>query len=583
MRDFEIKGNNFYLDNSEFKLISGAMHYFRIPADYWRDRLEKLQLMGCNTVETYIPWNLHEPKQGTFDFNGMLDLEKFLDLAQELGLYVIARPTPYICGEFEFGGIPWWLLKDRNMKVRSSYKGFMDAINSYYDILIPKLVERQINSGGSIIAIQIENEYGYYSQKKDYPILLKGALLNRGITVPLFTSDGPWGNHFEDGRIPGILQTGNFGSGAKTHFKKMRELQPNSPLVCMEFWMGWFDAWGDEHHTRDAEDAANSLDEILQEGHVNFYMAHGGTNFGFTAGANYYEEYKPDVTSYDYDSPISECGELTKKFYAFKDVISKYTEIPDITLSTDIARMDSFEVVKHSSTKLFSILNDISSVEEHSHTLSMEELDQGYGYTVYQFDLKESDKETDLDLSYCADRAIVFVDKKRVGCIDVNSKNKVLRLDLEGTQTIDVLVENQGRANFGPKMNFQRKGFFGPILVNHCEISPIKHYSLPFSNDFSYCEKVENLDGDAGLHKFQFSLDLEDGKYKDTFLDMSSWGKGIVFVNGFNIGRFWEIGPQYTLYIPGPLLKSGDNEIIIFETEGKYQNSLKFIDRPILS
>lgn len=582
MSDFKIKNDKFLLDDSEFKLISGALHYFRIPVDYWRDRLEKLLLMGCNTVETYVPWNMHEPYKDEYNFKDTLDLEKFIDLAHELSIWVIIRPTPYICGEFEFGGIPWWLLKDRDMRLRSTYKGFTNAIDSFYDELIPRIESRQISNGGSIIAVQIENEYGYFSQDKEYLLHLKDSLLSRGITVPLFTSDGPWGNHYEDGGLSGVLQTGNFGSSAKSHFKKMKKVHPDKPLVCMEFWMGWFDAWGDEHHTRDPEDAAKSLEEVLEEGHVNFYMLHGGTNWGFTSGANFYDKYKPDVTSYDYDAPISESGELTAKFYAFKKVILKFKDISEIKLSTKIETLKPHSINKTATYGLFLELDSISTPIKNSYALTMEDLDQGYGYINYQFQLKESDKDTELDLSYCADRAILFVDKKRIKSIDVNTKNKVVKLDIKGVQTIDILVENQGRVNFGPKMNYQRKGFDGPILVNHCEISPVIHYPLPFTTRPELVNKNDLVGNQPGFHRFEFKLELDKNIYQDAFLDMEGWGKGIVFVNGFNIGRFWEVGPQLSLYIPGPLFKDGDNEIIIFETEGKFNDSIDFLNQPKL-
>lgn len=315
---FEIK-DNFYLDGKPFKIISGAFHYFRTMPEYWQDRLEKLVNMGCNTVETYIPWNFHEPERGKFLFDGMHDIERFIQLAQNLGLYIIIRPAPYICSEWEFGGLPAWLLKDKGMKLRCSYEPYLQAVREYYEVLIPKLAPYQLDRGGRIILFQLENEYGYYGNDTAYLEFLRDIMRELGITVPFVTSDGPWSEAvFKSGMVDGALPTGNFGSGAEWQFGEMKNfIGDDKPLMCMEFWNGWFDAWGEEHHTTPPEKAAAELEELLKRGSVNFYMFEGGTNFGFMSGRNGGSR-TADVTSYDYDAPLTEDGQITPKYQLFR-------------------------------------------------------------------------------------------------------------------------------------------------------------------------------------------------------------------------------------------------------------------------
>jgi len=583
MNKFEISGDQFLLNGKEYKLISGGMHYFRVPREYWRDRLEKLLLMGCNTVETYLPWNLHEPHPGHFDFSGMLDFESFVHLAEELGLNVILRPSPYICGEFEFGGLPWWLLKDRTMRVRSLHDSYLSAVSRYYDELIPRIASLQIHKGGPVLALQIENEYGYYGNNKSYLNFLRDGLLSRGIEIPLFTSDGPWGDHLISGQVEGALSTANFGSGAPGHFAKLRKFQPGKPLVCMEFWMGWFDAWGDEHHTRDPEDAANSLREILEEGHINFYMFHGGTNFGFTSGANYYEGYKPDVTSYDYDAPLSESGETNKKYSAFRREIANFQEIPAIKTSSTIEKLVPEDLPLTGRLSLFDLMEERGPNEIMDRAVTMEDLDQGYGYINYRISVTGTDKETLLDLSHCSDRVIVYLDGSSVAIRERDEMSRPVKLDIdEKAHRVDLLVENQGRVNFGHKMNRERKGFNGPILVNGCEIGPVHHYCLPLEKVPGFSMNVKLNSGDPGFHLFKMHHNPEKDVFYDSFINMEGWGKGSVFINGFNLGRYWQKGPQKTLYLAGAFLKEGENEIVVFETEGISCEILKITDTPHL-
>ena len=383
MAQFEIR-DNFYLNNNPFKIISGAIHYFRIVPEYWRDRLEKCKAMGCNTVETYIPWNVHEPKRGKYCFEGMYDIEAFIRLAQELGLYVIIRPSPYICAEWEFGGLPAWLLKEDGMKLRVNYPPFLQAVDTYYSVLIPKLVPYQIDNGGNVILMQVENEYGYYSNDKLYMEAIKGMMLKYGVTVPLVTSDGPFRENLNGGRMEGVLPTGNFGSKTEERFNVLKEYAEGGPLMCTEFWVGWFDHWGNGGHMcGNLEQSAEDLDKMLEMGHVNIYMFEGGTNFGFMNGSNYYEALTPDVTSYDYDAVLSEDGQITEKYRRYQEIVSKYTKIPKVEFSTNIQRVGYGEIKVKEKVSLFSVLEDLSVPIENVQPQSMERLEQSYGYILY--------------------------------------------------------------------------------------------------------------------------------------------------------------------------------------------------------
>lgn len=577
---FEIK-DNFYLKSESFKIISGSIHYFRVVPEYWRDRLEKLKAMGCNTVETYIPWNMHEQKKGQYVFDGMLDVEKFIKLAQEIGLWVIVRPSPYICGEWEFGGLPAWLLAEDGMRVRSSYEPFLKHLDEYYEKLFSILTPLQINYGGPIIMMQIENEYGYYGNDKKYLKAISKMMRKYGAVVPFVTSDGTWGEALESGMCDdeNILPTANFGSATEEHFTKLKEKVGNKPLMCMEFWIGWFDAWGDKaHNTRDAKDAAKELDLLLEKGHLNIYMFHGGTNFGFMNGANYYDKLTPDVTSYDYDAVLTEWGDLTDKYKEFRKVIAKYTEIPEVKLSTDIRKISYGKIKVKDKVSLFSTLESIASPVYCDYTLPMEKLGQNYGYILYRSNMGRGRKAENFRLVGANDRASVFVNgKKAFTQYDLELGKPVdLILDKEDDNIVDILVENMGRVNFGEKLNYQRKGInYGVIIDKHAH-SGWEHFSLPLDN----IEKV-NFNGEykektPAFYKFEFEAE----KIGDTFLNLEGFGKGCAFVNGFNIGRFWEIGPQKNLYIPGPLLKPGLNEIIIFETEGKAEDYITLTDIP---
>lgn len=580
MSTFEVK-EEFYLDGKPVKLLSGAVHYFRLVKEYWEDCLYNLKAMGFNTVETYIPWNIHEPEEGIFDFDGNKDVECFVRLAGELGLHVILRPSPFICAEWEFGGLPPWLLRYGDMKVRTNTPLFLGKVEAYYKELFRRIAPLQATCGGPVIMMQVENEYGYYGDDREYLEYMKNLMIECGCEVPLVTSDGPWGDSFDCGKIDGVLQTGNFGSKGKEQFAVMRGKIGDNPLMCMEFWVGWFDNWGVEcHQTGDLEEHVKDLDEILSEGHVNIYMFEGGTNFGFTNGSNYYDVLTPDVTSYDYDALLTEDGRITPKYNAFRQVIGKYAEIPKVELSTEIKRKDYGTLKVSKEAGLFGNLKNIARPVDSVYPQSMEKLGQGYGYILYESQLKYEGPIEKIRLWGANDRANLFVDEKSV----LTLYDRELLTEYEFTEPvqkgdkISILMENMGRVNFGPALEQQRKGIDRSVQINGHQHYHWTEYCLPMEDLSGLDFQVPVKEGEPGFYKFTFEAD-ETG---DTFLDFSGWGKGCVLVNGFNIGRFWEIGPQKRLYIPAPLLRKGENTILIFETEGKAPGSITLCGEPDL-
>lgn len=597
MSGIEIK-DKYYLDGEEFHLISGAIHYFRVVPQYWEDRLCKLRAMGCNTVETYIPWNMHEPKEGEFNFDGILDLGKFIETAKETGLNVILRPSPYICAEWEFGGLPAWLLKEDGMKLRCSYKPYLDHVRKYYDKLMPYIKPYMYDNGGPVIMMQIENEYGYYGDDHAYMEWMKDLIRSYGINVPLFTSDGPYDDAFTGGKIPGILQTGNFGSHAKERFEFMQKYV-DGPLSCMEFWLGWFDDWGSGfHHTTSVEQNVKDFAYMLDNGNVNIYMFQGGTNFGFMNGANYYDKLTPDVTSYDYDAVLTEDGQITDKYIAFQKEISKRYGLPDVRMPEAVKRKAYGSIELDGYVSLWDSLSAISKKHESVYPVSMEKLDQSYGYILYHTNLKEIPGIGEVRLVDANDRALVYVDHKNIATMYDRELLEAKKIDppVESLgKDMDILVENMGRVNFGPYMLKQRKGIDGTILINTHQHFGYDIYTLPLDNieklkfkDIDTDSSHKNACKDAGSNSitdhgpsfYRYTFETDD--CADTFINMDGFGKGCVFINGFNLGRFWEVGPQKALYLPGPLIRKGKNEIVVFETEGKAQGVIELMDHPSL-
>ena len=586
MSIFEIK-EDFYIDNEKVKLISGSLHYFRVVPEYWLDRLEKLKALGCNTVETYIPWNIHEPKEGKFDFENQNDFVKFVNLAQELGLYVILRPTPYICAEWEFGGLPAWLLKYPNIKVRSNCDIFLNAVDNYFEELFKYIRPLQITQGGPVIMMQVENEYGSFGNNKSYLKNIKNLMLKHGCEVPLFTSDGGWREVLEAGTIvdEGVFPTANFGSRSKEQIGALADFMKENdiigPLMCMEFWIGWFNNWGGEFKRRDASDAANELRDLLDVGHVNIYMYHGGTNFAFYNGCSYHDGIDPQTTTYDYDALLNEFGETTEKYDKFKEVISNYVDIPKVKFSTDIKKISYGNIKLSNKVSLFSTLDKLAKPIYDENTLNMEALDQGYGYILYRANVGKKNELEKFKLIGMDDRAQVFVNENHHSTLYKDNfigTNQSLILDKEDNNILDILVENLGRINYGASLisPSQRKGIKGGVMLDMHFHTGWNHYCLEFNNiddvDFNGYYK-ENT---PSFYEYEFEVS-EKG---DNFLNTEGFGKGCAFINGFNLGRFWDIGPTNYLYIPAPLLKIGKNKIIIFETEGKYKDSVTLDCKP---
>ena len=585
MKRFEI-GSSFYLDGQEFKILSGAIHYFRIQPEDWYHSLYNLKALGFNTVETYVPWNMHEPKKGQFDFQGILDIEKFLQIAQDLGLYAIVRPSPFICAEWEFGGMPAWLLTE-DMRIRSSDAPYLQAVADYYDELLPRLVPRLLDKGGNILMMQVENEYGSYGEDKDYLRAIRQMMLDRGVACPLFTSDGPWRATLRAGTLieEDLFVTGNFGSKADYNFAQMQEFFDEHgkkwPLMCMEFWDGWFNRWKEPIIKRDPEELAQAVHEVLKQGSINLYMFHGGTNFGFMNGCSARGVTDlPQVTSYDYDALLDEQGNPTPKYFAVQKMMETYyPEYPQMKPLTK----KSFElrdIALSEKVSLFETLADLAQPVESLYPVKMEDLGQSYGYLLYRTEASWDADEEKIRVIDGRDRMQLFVDGK---LIETQYQAEIgqdifVAGEKKATHCIDILMENMGRVNYGHKFlaDTQRKGIRTGVCKDLHFLLNWQQYPLSFEN-------TENIDFSKGWQPEQpafYAFDFEMKALKDTYLDLSGFGKGLAFVNGVNIGRFWNVGPTLSLYIPHSLLKEGHNRIIIFETEGEYEESINLVNQP---
>ena len=567
MARFEIGEKDFLLDGQPFRLLAGAIHYFRVPREYWRDRLRKLKACGFNTVETYVAWNIHEKTEGTFDFSGNLDLCAFLDLAREMGLYAIVRPGPYICSEWEFGGLPWWLLKKPGIRLRCMNVPYIQAVDRFFEKLLPALAVHQITRGGNILMMQVENEYGSYGDDKEYLAHLAGKMRELGIEVPLFTSDGAGDFMLTGGTLPDIHKTANFGSDPKGQFAKLRQFQPQGPLMCCEFWNGWFDHWTEEHHRRNPETAAQVLDEMLEMGaNVSAYMFHGGTNFGYWNGANCMERYEPTVNSYDDDAPVNECGDLTEKYHLFRRVIGKYLpvtgEVPE-----NLPKAKYGEVRFSRSAGLFENLQALTRPVHAAYPMTMEELDQGYGFVLYKTHVAGPREKLPLVLMGLHDRAQVYVNGEFAGVYYRNDEKPALELAVppEGMD-LAILVENMGRTNYGYNM-LEWKGVTGGVRLGQAFVYGWENCPLPLEDlrGVRFTEGTPAFRGLPLLMQGEFEI---SGEPADTFVKLPGFKKGLIYVNGRLLSRYWEAGPQRSAYLPAPWLKRGVNEITVLELEG---------------
>lgn len=574
---FEICGDQFCKDGKPIKLISGAVHYFRNLPETWPDIFEKLRAMGCNCVETYCAWNMHEPKPGTFDFTGRLDIVRFIKEAEKAGLMVIVRPGPYICAEWEFGGLPWWIQREEGLEIRCRNEVYIRYFDRYLDELLGRVRPLLCTNGGPVILLQCENEYGYYGDDREYLSYLRDGYRRRGIDVPLFTSDGGSEDSLLDGTVEGCLPTLNFGSRVEENFKVHDQLFPNCPKVCMEMWDGWFDAWGDEkHHTTDPQVYAGVVRDMLKKGSLNIYMFIGGTNFGFTSGANHYEKFAPDVTSYDYDALLTECGDVTEKYKAVREVIREATGKELLPIPKDREKKAYGKVALTRSAGLLSNLDALSSPIHSDVPRAMEEYGIGYGYIAYRTVLNRDYRDAKLSFESLGDRAQVLVNGKLQGIAYLNDSLEVT-VNAKKGDVLTILVENMGRANFGPKM-MRKKGLPGRVLLGGKIHFSWDVYPLPMTDLSGLSFGGDEAEAPA-FYEGTFTVE----EPADTFLRTDSFKKGFVVLNGFNLGRYWEVGPQKTLYVPGPLLKKGENTLLLFESDGrKGEAEVEFVNRPEL-
>lgn len=574
---FEICGDQFCKDGKPIKLISGAVHYFRNLPETWPDIFEKLRAMGCNCVETYCAWNMHEPKPGTFDFTGRLDIVRFIKEAEKAGLMVIVRPGPYICAEWEFGGLPWWIQREEGLEIRCRNEVYIRYFDRYLDELLGRVRPLLCTNGGPVILLQCENEYGYYGDDREYLSYLRDGYRRRGIDVPLFTSDGGSEDSLLDGTVEGCLPTLNFGSRVEENFKVHDQLFPNCPKVCMEMWDGWFDAWGDEkHHTTDPQVYAGVVRDMLKKGSLNIYMFIGGTNFGFTSGANHGEKFTPDVTSYDYDALLTECGDVTEKYKAVREVIREATGKELLPIPKDREKKAYGKVALTRGAGLLSNLDALSSPIHSDVPRAMEEYGIGYGYIAYRTVLNRDYRDAKLSFESLGDRAQVLVNGKLQGIAYLNDSLEVT-VNAKKGDVLTILVENMGRANFGPKM-MRKKGLPGRVLLGGKIHFSWDVYPLPMTDLSGLSFGGDEAEAPA-FYEGTFTVE----EPADTFLRTDSFKKGFVVLNGFNLGRYWEVGPQKTLYVPGPLLKKGENTLLLFESDGrKGEAEVEFVDRPEL-
>ncbi|MFE9423781.1 glycoside hydrolase family 35 protein [Kitasatospora sp. NPDC006697] len=562
----QIEGDDFTLDGEPFRIISGGLHYFRIHPGQWSDRLRKARLMGLNTVETYVPWNLHQPRPGTFRLDAELDLPAFLTLAAAEGLHVLLRPGPYICAEWEGGGLPSWLLADPDIRLRSQDPAYLAAVEGYFSRLIPPLLDRLATRGGPVLAVQVENELGAYSEDTAHLAHLADLLRRLGVDVPLFTCDQP--ADLARGALPGTLATANFGSNSRRGLAGLRTHQPVGPLMCSEFWNGWFDRWGGHHMVRDPAQAAQELDDLLSTGaSVNLYMFHGGTNFGFTNGANDKHTYRPTITSYDYDAPLDESGDPTEKFEAFRSVIAKYAPVPAESAPGPGAKLAVPAIALTESTALFDNLPVLGAPASSERPLTMEQLGQDFGFVLYEAALPTAGPAL-LEVEEVRDRAQVFIDGQPVGVLERENHEHAIALTVpRAGSVLRLLVENQGRVNYGPGIH-DRKGLLGRVRLNGAELTGWTNRPLPLTSltGLAFGGGAEPVVGPV-FHRGTFEV----GTPADSFVHLPGWTKGNVWVNGFHLGRFWSRGPQYSLYLPSPVLRPGENEITVLELHAAHQ------------
>lgn len=574
---FAIGETDFLLDGAPHRIISGAVHYPRVHPELWRDRIRKARLMGLNAIETYVAWNAHEPVRGQWRADGDVDLGRFLDIIADEGMHAIVRPGPYVCAEWHNGGLPTWLTSMQGVRLRSSDPVYLAEVSAYLEKVNAIIAPRQIDQGGSVILVQIENEYGAYGFDKGYLDELVRVTRAAGITIPLTQVDQPIPHMLENGAHPELHKTGSFGSRIDERLATLREHQPSGPLMCMEFWCGWFDHWGEKHHTTAFADSAADLDRLLAAGaSVNIYMVHGGTNFGLTAGANDSGRYLPMVTSYDYDAPISESGDLTEKFHAFREVISKHAPVPDLPPTDPVCAPTPHAVLE-------AVLNPLDLVAtdrgEFAAPPTMDEL----GADVVLAEYVTAVAGSGVLEAEVRDHAWVDRDGTPAGRLQRTSGD--LSIVVPPGRALRLLVEETGRVNYDTKIG-ETKGLIGSPLLDGEELPGpwhVRTFDVPALGRAvsdatgSVAVPTGRASGPVGLR-----ADIDLAEPADLFLDTSGWGKGYAWVNDFFLGRYWRRGPQRTLYVPGPATRAGRNRVVIVELEAVTDATVRFLPRPDL-
>ena len=586
---FEAGKGSFLLNGEPFVVKAAELHYPRIPRAYWEHRIKQCKALGMNTICLYVFWNFHEEKPGEFDFTGQKDLAEFCRLCQKNDMYVILRPGPYVCAEWEMGGLPWWLLKKKDIRLREDDPYFLERVAIFEKEVANQVAGLTIQKGGPIIMVQVENEYGSYGESKEYVAKIRDIVRGNFGDVTLFQCD--WASNFQLNALDDLVWTMNFGTGANIdeQFAPLKKVRPDSPLMCSEFWSGWFDKWGANHETRAADDMIAGIDEMLSKGiSFSLYMTHGGTNWGHWAGANS-PGFAPDVTSYDYDAPISESGKITPKYEKLRETLAKYMDgkkqakVPDDIPTISVPAFEFTEVAP-----LFANLPEPKSDDT---IRTMEEYDQGFGSILYRTTLPKIDRSATLTVTEAHDYAQIFIDGKYIGKLDRRNGEKQLDIPAcaEGAQ-LDILVEAMGRINFGRAIK-DFKGITEKVELKNggrtTELKGWKVYNLEDRYEgykglkFEPLKSVKDAQGQRvpGCYRATFHVE----KPGDTFLNFETWGKGLVYVNGYGIGRIWEIGPQQTLYVPGCWLKEGENEILVFDIIGPKEARTEGLEEPILN
>ena len=573
---FAIGTNDFLLDGRKFQIRCGEIHASRVPAEYWRQRLQMARAMGLNTVCAYLFWNQIEPRPGEFNWSGQADVAEFCRLAQAEGLWVILRPGPYACAEWEMGGTPWWLLKNDDIQLRTRDPHYLNAVKSYLQEVGRVLGPLQITHGGPIVMVQVENEYGFFGQDPGYMSEVRDAVLAAGFDVPLFECNPP--DLMKNGMLTNLFQAVNFGGDPENNFKKLRALQPQGPLLCSEFYPGWFDTWGVKHHYGNTEKYLADLEYMLShDASFSIYMAHGGTTFGLWSGCD--RPFKPDTSSYDYDAPISEAGWTTPKFFQTRALLAKYLlpgeKLPGVPATNPVVAFAP--VTLQESAPLF---DNLPAALQDGTPRNMEAYDQGYGCILYRTRIPAG-AATMLEAAAIHDFGFVFLDGRRVGVLDRRNASAAILLPERGAEArLDVVVEPMGRVNFGPEMA-DRKGLIAPVKFGGETLKGWEIFNLPLDDQMLAGLKFAAIKPDANAPVFwrgTFTL----ARAGDTFLDLHNWGKGDLWVNGHCLGRYWNIGPTQTAYAPGCWLRAGENEIVILDLLGSEGHSIAGLEKPVL-